>query len=97
MPAPDRGTRLLIALGVLLALAGLPIGMTASVAEAQQAAVAAGRSAAWTAAPGTVTESGALFWFMVGSGVSVVGVLLASVGFYRLWRIGRLLRPNAFR
>lgn len=78
----------------MLALAGLPLGMTGSVAQVQQAAVAAGRSAAWTAAPGTVSEGGALFWFGVGCAVSVVGVVLASAGFFRLWRSGRLIRQR---
>lgn len=92
MSAPDRGTRLLVALGVTLALAGLPVGMTGSVAGVQQAALAEGRSAEWTAAPNTVSEGGALYWFAVGGVVSGVGVALAGAGFYRLWRSGRLIR-----
>ncbi|MDP2315766.1 MAG: hypothetical protein Q8P41_22905 [Pseudomonadota bacterium] len=97
MSAPSRGTRLLIATGVLLALAGLPLGMTGSVVQAYFAAVAEGRSAAWTAPAGTASEGGALLWFAIGTGVSVVGAMLAIVGFYRLWRGGQLIRPNEYR
>ncbi len=97
MSPPDRTTRLLIALGAVLALAGLPLGFTASVAQAQRTAAAAGRTLAWNASSGALYEGDALAFMVSGAVVSAVGVVLAGLGFYRLWRSGRLLRPNEQR
>jgi hypothetical protein len=95
MSAPTRGTRLLIALGGVLAFGGLPMGLYLSVVGAGRIAAAEGRAAAWTTPAGAADS--ALAWFVAGSVVSGVGGVLACVGLYRMWRSGRLIRPNQHR
>jgi len=95
MAPPSPSIRLLLALGGVLAFSGFPLGLFLSARGAERIAAAEGREAAWTTPPGAADS--ALVWFAAGCIVSGVGVALACAGLYRMWRSGRLIRPNKYR
>jgi len=95
MSPPSPGTRLLLALGGVLAFSGLPLGLYLSARGAERIAAADGREAAWTTPAGAADS--ALVWLYAGCIVSGVGASLACTGLYRMWRSGRLIRPNEYR